>query len=29
VDGQTVGIEFAEKNAKLAAEFMRGIIKSA
>jgi sugar phosphate isomerase/epimerase len=29
VDGQTVGIEFAEKNAKLAAEFMRGMIKSA
>jgi sugar phosphate isomerase/epimerase len=29
VDGQTVGIEFAEKNTKLAAEFMRGIIKSA
>jgi len=29
VDGQTVGVEFAEKNAKLAAEFMRGIIKSA
>ncbi len=26
VNGQTVGIEFAEKNAKLAAEFMRGII---
>jgi sugar phosphate isomerase/epimerase len=29
VDGQTVGIEFAEKNAQLAAEFMRGMIKSA
>jgi sugar phosphate isomerase/epimerase len=28
VDGQTVGIEFAEKNAQLAAEFMRGMIKS-
>jgi len=28
VDGQTVGIEFAEKNAKLAAEFMRGMIKA-
>lgn len=28
VDGQTVGIEFAEKNARLAAEFMHGIIKS-
>ncbi len=27
VDGQTVGIEFAEKNAKLAAEFMRVLIK--
>ncbi|MBN1508462.1 MAG: sugar phosphate isomerase/epimerase [Sedimentisphaerales bacterium] len=27
VDGQTVGIEFAEKNAKLAAEFMHGLIK--
>jgi protein FrlC len=26
VNGQTVGIEFAEKNARLAAEFMRGII---
>lgn len=26
VNGQTVGIEFAEKNAALAAEFMRGII---
>ena len=29
VDGQTVGIEFAEKNAKLAAEFMRGVLKAA
>lgn len=28
VDGQTVGIEFAEKNAKLAAEFMRGLLES-
>ena len=27
VDGQTVGIEFADKNAQLASEFMRGIIK--
>lgn len=26
VNGQTVGIEFADKNAQLAAEFMRGII---
>jgi L-ribulose-5-phosphate 3-epimerase len=26
VNGQTVGVEFAEKNAKLAAEFMKGII---
>ena len=26
VDGQTAGIEFAEKNARLAAEFMRGVI---
>lgn len=26
VDGQTVGIEFAEKNAMLAAEFMKGLI---
>jgi len=26
VDGQTVGIEFADKNAQLASEFMRGII---
>lgn len=29
VDGQTVGLEFAEKNAKLAAEFMRGLLTSA
>ncbi|MCX5645226.1 MAG: sugar phosphate isomerase/epimerase [Phycisphaerae bacterium] len=29
VDGQTVGIEFAEKNAQLAAEFMRGVLKVA
>ncbi len=29
VDGRTVGLEFAEKNAKLAAEFMRGLLKSA
>lgn len=28
VDGQTVGVEFAEKNAQLAAEFMRGVLKS-
>src|SRR5215468_9007065 len=28
VDGQTVGIEFAHKNAELAAEFMREIYKS-
>jgi sugar phosphate isomerase/epimerase len=28
VDGQTVGVEFAEKNAQLAAEFMRGMLKS-
>jgi sugar phosphate isomerase/epimerase len=27
-NGQTVGIEFAEKNAQLAAEFMRGLIAS-
>lgn len=27
VNGQTVGIEFADKNAKLAAEFMKGIIQ--
>ncbi len=29
VDGQTVGIEFAEKNAQLAAEFMRSVLKAA
>jgi hypothetical protein len=29
VKGQTVGVEFAEKNAQLAAEFMRGLITSA
>jgi protein FrlC len=29
VKGQTVGIEYAEKNAQLAAEFMRGLIASA
>jgi sugar phosphate isomerase/epimerase len=28
VDGRTVGVEFAEKNAKLAAEFLRGLLKS-
>jgi sugar phosphate isomerase/epimerase len=27
VNGQTVGIEFADKNAKLSAEFMKGIIQ--
>jgi len=27
VDGETVGIEYAEKNAMLAAEFMNGLIK--
>ena len=26
VDGQTVGVEYADKNAQLAAEFMRGLI---
>jgi sugar phosphate isomerase/epimerase len=26
VNGQTVGLEFAEKNAQLAAEFMKGLI---
>lgn len=26
VDGQTVGVEYAEKNAQMAAEFMRGLI---
>lgn len=29
VNGETVGIEFAHHNAKLAAEFMRGLIKEA
>ena len=29
VNGQTVGIEFADKNARLAAEFMRGVIAAA
>ena len=28
VKGQTVGVEFAEKNAQLAAEFMKGLIQS-
>jgi sugar phosphate isomerase/epimerase len=28
VDGETVGIEFAEKNAQLAPEFMRGLMAS-
>ena len=27
VDGETIGIEFAHKNAQLAAEFMRGIVR--
>jgi sugar phosphate isomerase/epimerase len=27
VDGETVGIEYAENNAQLAAEFMRGLIR--
>jgi hypothetical protein len=27
VDGQTVGLEFAGKNARLAAQFMRGLIR--
>ena len=27
VNGQTVRIEFAHKNAKMAAEFMKGIIE--
>jgi sugar phosphate isomerase/epimerase len=27
VDGKTVGIEFADKNAQLAAEYMRGVLK--
>jgi len=29
VNGQTVGIEYADENARLAAEFMRGLIESA
>ena len=29
VNGQTVGVEYAEKNAQLAAEFMRGLIAEA
>jgi sugar phosphate isomerase/epimerase len=29
VDGQTVGIEFADANARLAAEYMRGIVTAA
>lgn len=28
IGGQTVGIEFADRNARLAAEFMRKIFKS-
>jgi hypothetical protein len=28
VQGQTVGIEFADQNARLAAEFMREALKS-
>jgi sugar phosphate isomerase/epimerase len=28
VNGQTVGLEFAEKNAQLAAQFMRGVLKT-
>jgi hypothetical protein len=28
VNGQTVGIDYVEKNAQLAAEFMRGVIAS-
>ena len=28
VDGQTVGIEYADQNAQLAAEFMRALIES-
>ena len=28
VDGQTVGIEFADENARLAAEYLRGIVSS-
>ncbi len=29
INGETVGIEFADKNAQLAVEFMRTIIKEA
>ena len=29
VDGQTVGIEYADENARLAAEFMRNLIDAA
>jgi sugar phosphate isomerase/epimerase len=29
VNGQTVGVEFAERNAQLAAEFMRGMLQAA
>jgi len=28
IDGQTVGIEYADKNAQLAAEYMRGLIRT-
>jgi hypothetical protein len=28
VEGQTVGIEFAEANARMAAEYMRGLVTS-
>jgi hypothetical protein len=28
VKGQTVGVEYAEKNAQLACEFMRGLIQA-
>jgi sugar phosphate isomerase/epimerase len=28
IDGQTVGIEYADQNARMAAEFMRGLIES-
>jgi hypothetical protein len=29
VDGRTVGVEFVDKNAQLAAEYMRGILAEA
>jgi hypothetical protein len=29
VDGQTVGVDFVDKNAQLAAEYMRGILAEA